>query len=120
MDKIIIRSLRLDTVVGVNPEERLKRRQVLATIELEVDLSKAAQSDSLEDTVDYERIKEKIVAVASKAKMKLIEALADKIAKVCLEDQRVLAVNVVLDKPGALRQSESVGVQMRRSKSKST
>ncbi len=116
MDKIIIRDLRLSAVIGVNPEEQLTQQDLLATIELEVDLTKAAASDALEDTVDYKELKGKLLAVVSHSKLNLLEALAGRLADVCLEDSRIAAVKIILDKPGALRYARSAAVELRKTR----
>jgi FolB domain-containing protein len=112
MDKILIKDLLARCIIGVNDEERREKQDVLINIELFADLAKACSSDRFEDTVDYRSIKKKILAMTESSRLFLIEALAEKIAAICLEAQGVMAVKVVAEKPSALRFSRSVGVEI--------
>lgn len=116
MDKIIIRKLRLDAIIGVNPEERTRRQKLLAHVELDMDLSKAAASDDINDTLDYKALKNKLIDTAGGTDFKLLEALAVKLVSACLEDQRVSAVRLILDKPGALRYADSAAIEILRTR----
>lgn len=53
MDKIIINSLRLFAYHGVNPEEQEDGQFFILDIEADIPLSKAGESDDLNDTVSY-------------------------------------------------------------------
>lgn len=114
LDRIHIRDLLLRCVVGVNPEERRVRQDVVINITLCADLSAAGRSDRLEDTVDYKKIKREVMAEVEASRCRLVEHLAERIAAVCLKDRRVRRVRVLLEKPGALRFARTVGVEIER------
>ena len=113
-DKIYIRDLALRCIIGVYPEERREKQDVILNIVLECDHARAAQSDDLRDAVDYKAIKQRIIRLVEASQFKLIEKLAEEIAKTCLETPAVSAVTVTVDKPGALRFARSVAVEIRR------
>lgn len=114
MDRIYIRDLALRCMIGVFPEERREKQDVVINVVLECDHRAAAQSDRLEDAVDYKALKKKIVALVETSSFQLIEALADRLAVLCLENSRVQRATVTVDKPGALRFARSVGVEITR------
>lgn len=116
MDKIHIRDLSLRAIIGTYPEERNLKQDVLFNIELRCELSKAGKSDKLEETVNYKEVKQKIIKHVEQSDYFLIEALAEKVAEICLEHDGVESVKIVLDKPGALRYARSVAVEIERSK----
>lgn len=116
MDKIIIRELLLRAVIGVNPEERGVKQDVVLTLELSCDLAKAGASDRIEDTVDYKSLKWAVIDFVEKSSFQLLEALAEGVATLCLEPALVEEVKVTLDKPGALRFARSVAVEIVRRK----
>ena len=116
LDVIKIRDLHLRCIVGVFDTERDRRQDVLINIELHADLRSACHTDRLEDTVDYKAIKKRIVDMVETSSCFLIEALAERIAAICLEDARVERVAVTVDKPGALRFARSVAVEIVREK----
>lgn len=116
MDRIYIRDLSLRCIIGVFPEERRAKQDVVINIVLECDHSAAAEKDSFNKAVDYKRIKKQVVALVEKSRFQLLETLADRIAKVCMEHPLVQGVTVTVDKPGALRFARSVAVEITRRK----
>lgn len=114
MDRIVIRELLVRCVLGVDDEERREMQDVLVSATLHADLRRAGESDRLEDAVDYRGIKKRIMAVAEGSRFRLVEALAERVAAVCLEDPRVRRVDVVVEKPGSLRFARSAAVEITR------
>lgn len=114
LDRIYIRDLTTRCIVGINPDERVNKQEVIINIVLEANLSKAGASDNIDDTVDYKRIKQSVLELVEKSEFLLIERLADAIAQTCLREPRVQTVQVMLDKPGALRFARSVAVEITR------
>jgi FolB domain-containing protein len=83
-DRIHIRDLAVRTVIGVYPEERREKQDLFINATLYVDLSRAGQSDNIEDTVDYKRIKKAILEEVESSSYHLIEGLAERIAEIIL------------------------------------
>jgi len=112
LDKIHIRDLHLRCIVGIYPEERKEKQDVLINITLHADLAKAGASDRIEDTVDYKTIKKNLMARIQDSAYFLIERLAEEAARVCMENPAVQRVDVTVDKPGALRFARSVAIEI--------
>ena len=112
MDQIHIRDLLLQCIIGVNPDERIKRQDVLINIVLYADLSAAGRSDLIEDTVNYKTVHDTIVELVQGSSFFLVERLADRIAKTCLSTPGVKGIKVKVDKPGVLQHAQSVGVEI--------
>ncbi len=113
-DTITIRNLEIWTVLGVLPEERIRRRPVLLTINIICDITHAAASDDLATAVDYSRICDAVVKEVGKSDFQLIESLASYVASLVLSFDGVLETTVTLDKPGALENCQSVAVAITR------
>jgi FolB domain-containing protein len=120
MDRILISDLLVRCIVGINEDERREKQDVLINLALSADLGKAGGSDRFEDAVDYRAIKKKVVAMAESSKFFLVEALAEAVAAVCLENPAVTEVSVRVEKPTALRFARSVGVEITRERKKPT
>jgi D-erythro-7,8-dihydroneopterin triphosphate epimerase len=114
MDRILISDLAVRCIIGVNEEERRERQDVVINLAIYADLRKAGQSDRFEDAVDYRAIKKRIVSMVENSRYYLVEAMAEAIAKICLDHPAVIEVQVRVDKPGALRFARSVGVEITR------
>ena len=113
-DKIHISDLLIRCVIGVHDWERKDKQDVLINIELESDLHAAGASDDFQDAVDYRAITKKVIGLVQGSSYYLVEALAEAIALICLEDDRVHRAKVRVEKPGALRFARSVGVEVDR------
>ena len=114
MDKIHIRDIALRCIIGVNDEERREKQDVIVSISLHADLSRAGATDDFADTVDYKAIKQRVLSLVEGSHHFLIEALAESIARACLESGRVQQVDVTVEKPGALRFARTVAVEITR------
>lgn len=114
MDRIVIRDLLVRCVLGVDDEERREMQDVLISVTLHADLRKAGESDRLEDAIDYRRVKKQVLAAAESSRYQLIEALAERVAALCLEHAGVRRVDVVIDKPHSLRFARSAAVEISR------
>lgn len=115
-DKIHIRNLTLRCLIGVYPRERRAKQTVVVNLVLTADHRRAARSDQLADAVNYKTLKQRIVALVTQSSFRLIETLADRIARACLAEPGVRRVMVTVDKPGALRYARSVAVEITRAK----
>ena len=116
LDQITIRDLQFRCVIGVGKEERREKQDVLAQITLHMDLREAGRTDAIEDTLDYKGLKKEILAMAEVSRFHLIEALAQRMADICLAHEQVERVEIVVEKPGALRFARTVSVRIVRSR----
>lgn len=114
MDKIFINDLQVETVIGIFDWEREIKQTISINLEMEFDISKAAKSDDINDSLDYKKVSKRIISLCENADSYLVENLIEKIAQVVLKEFPVSKVTVSLEKPGALRGSKSVGIKITR------
>ncbi len=114
MDKVFIRNLRARGIIGINDWERKKPQEILINIVLFTDNRAAEASDDIADCVNYRTVAKRVMAHAESAARFTVEALAGDIARLCLETPRVQRVRVRVEKPGAVRFADSVGVEIER------
>jgi len=112
MDRIFLRDLRLSCTIGVNDWEREVQQTVRIDLDLELDLAEAGRKDDLNLTADYKLVRDRIETLVTQSSFFLIEALAETIAEVCLAEPGVQRVRVSVEKPGALRATRTVGVEI--------
>jgi 7,8-dihydroneopterin aldolase/epimerase/oxygenase len=117
-DTISLRGLRVRGHHGVFDFERRDGQDFVVDVELELDLTKAAATDDVADTVHYGELAGRLVAVIAGEPVNLIETLADRLAAVCLADPRVAAATVTVHKPQAPIPHEfaDVAVTLRRTR----
>lgn len=116
MDRILVKDLMVRCIIGVDDEERREKQDVLMNLSLDADLRKAGKSDEFADTVDYRSIKKEIVAMAEGSSYHLVEALAERVAEICLSRPGVRVARVTVEKPAALRFARTVAVEITRSR----
>lgn len=114
MDQIRIEDLVARGIIGVNDWEREKPQEIVINLVLYADLSQAGVSDDIADTVNYRTIAKRVLAHTEAAARFTVEALAADIALICLSFEGVKRVRVRVEKPGAIRFSRSVGVEITR------
>ncbi len=115
-DEIQIKDLALRTIIGITPDERRDRQDVVINITLYVDTCAAGQSDDVKQTVNYRTVTKRVIQLVEAAEFNLVEKLAAEIARICLEDERIERVRVTVEKPGALRFARSVGIAIDRTR----
>ncbi len=98
-DVILLQGIQVPAALGVTAAERRSRRPVLLDLEVEGDLRSAGRSDRIGDTLHYKRIFEVVEDVAGNNEHKLVEALADRIARAVLGKFDAEAVTVSVRKP---------------------
>ncbi len=110
---IFIKDLELMAVIGVYDHEKNNRQRVVANIDITVQENPNA-ADEINEVVCYHKVVKKIQTICKNGHVHLLETLAETIAESCLEDNRILAIRVKLEKPEALREAASVGVEIER------
>ena len=118
MDKVIIKNLVARGIIGVYDWERTKPQDILINIILFGDLSQPGKSDNIDDSINYKTVAKGAQSLAENCERLTVEALAADIAEYCLGSKGVKKVRVRVEKPGAVRFAESVGVEIERSTSK--
>lgn len=116
MDQVFIKDLLVRGIIGINDWERAASQDILINIVLFADLHRAGESDDIADCINYRTVAKKVQAHAESANRFTVEALAADIARLCLEDPKVQKTRVRVEKPGAVRFSHSVGVEIERSR----
>lgn len=99
--RITLTGLRARGNHGVYDFERRQGQDFVIDVVLELDLTRAAASDDVADTVHYGELAERLVGVITGEPVNLIETLADRLLGVCLADERVAAAEVTVHKPQA-------------------
>lgn len=114
MDIVFINDLDIETVIGIFDWEREIRQTVRLNIEMNSDNRRAAATDRIEDALDYKAVSKRLIAFVEKSEFGLVETLGERCAEIILGEFPVQWVRLRLDKPGAVRGSRSVGIQIER------
>ncbi len=112
MAVIRIKNLLISTIIGFNPEERVGLQEVILNLEIEVEISGAISTDHEDAIYNYKTITKAIITFVSESKYNLLEKLTYEVLQLIMKDKRVIRAKVEIDKPRALRFSDSVSVEL--------
>jgi 7,8-dihydroneopterin aldolase/epimerase/oxygenase len=115
MDTLFISGLKLKTRIGVYDWEHHAPQPVLFDIEMKTDLSVAAKSDQLHDTIDYAVLSENLQHFTLAKHFELVETLAEEMANYILKQYPITHLRLKLNKIGALSNADGVGLIIERS-----
>ena len=107
----------IEDIVGINPDERVKKQDILINMTLYVDISRAAASDDIAHAANYKSITKRVIEHVEASSDYLVEKLVTDICRIVLtEFAGVERARVRLEKPTALRFARSVGIEIERSR----
>jgi dihydroneopterin aldolase len=115
-DRIFLRGLTAECIIGFIEWERRVKQTVVIDLELPVDCRRASVSDDVADTVDYKKVAKRVLGYIEGSELKLVETLAHRLALLLLEEFGLEWVRISVNKPGAIRGSRDVGVVIERSR----
>lgn len=114
MDIIFLKELKAECVVGVWGWEHQIRQRISIDLEMGVDIKRAADSDKLDDTLNYKAVVKRVIAFVEDSRFHLIETLAEGIADLLKGEFDIPWCRVTVDKGGAVRGARAVGVVIER------
>lgn len=114
MDIIYLRDLRIETVIGVYEWERRIRQTLSLDLEIGVDIRRAAASDVIDDTLSYKAVAKRVTAFVAESRFQLVEKLAEEVARLVITEFGVPWLRLSVNKPGAVRGAQGVGVIIER------
>ena len=112
MDKIFLRDLKLKTRIGIFEWEKQIDQIININIEVGTDIKKAASTDDVSFSLDYKSLSIKVKEYVQKNNHQLIETLIENIAEILLKDFNIEYVTISISKPGAIRDSQDVGIEI--------
>lgn len=114
MDIIFLQDLKVETVIGIWDWERRIRQTVVIDLEMAADIRRAAETDNVDNTLNYKLVAKRIQQFVADSQFQLVETLAERIADIVLAEFDVPWLRVRVSKPGAIRGARNVGVLIER------
>lgn len=114
MDIIFLRGLQIETIIGIYDWERETRQTVILDLEMAYDIRNAAQSDAIEDTLDYKAVSKRVIDFVENSRFFLVETMAEQLAQIIRDEFSVPWIRLTLNKKGAIRGASDVGVIIER------
>lgn len=117
MDRIFIRNLSVDTIIGIYEFERTTRQRVILDLEMSADVTRASYSEDIASTLNYKTLADRLTSYIQTTEFQLIETLAERVTDIVRNEFGVAWVKLTLHKPDALTGDTDVGVIIERGQS---
>lgn len=116
MDKVIINNLKVYGILGIHPHEQRTPQEIRVSVKASTDIKQAAGEDDILQSVNYSTLAKDIIRFIDDSHFLTIEALIESLSAEILQDDRINSVWLRIEKPNAVPEAESVGVEITRSK----
>ena len=110
--QIAVTNLRLRTFIGFNPDEKLKKQDVVINACIQFQTQAGIYQDRVDDALDYKKVTKKIIDAVETGRFLLLEKLVGDVIDICADPDEVIYARVTVEKPHALRFADSVSVTM--------
>ena len=114
MDKIFLRGLEVETIIGIHAWEQRAPRPLILDLEMGTDIREAASSDRLRDALDYAAVHAAVAKFVSETQVGLLETLAERLSRQLFQQFPILSLRLVINKPGAVPGVKAMGVEIER------
>ena len=116
-DTIFLHELEVETIIGIEDWERRIHQTVSIDLEMGADIRRAAETDSIDNTLNYKGVAKRVQKFVAESEFQLVETMAERIAELVLKEFEIPWIQVRVSKPGAIRGARDVGVLIRRARS---
>ena len=113
---VFIKNLIIQEIIGFHQHEKIKKQKIKFNIVLDINQSSIPDEKDIKSIVDYEKITRKIENLTKSKKYNFLESLAEDSFKEIFEDKRINSVTIKIEKPEAIKNTESVGVEVFKSR----
>lgn len=113
-DIVFVHDLEVRAIIGINDWERREKQSILIDLEMSCDAAAAAVEDDIEKAINYRSVTKAVIKHVEASEYFLVETLAERLADLVRSGFGVGWVRVRVRKPGAVRFSSAVGVQIER------
>ncbi len=114
MDKIFLKELEIDAVIGIWEWERRIKQKVSIDLELAVDARAASRADAIDETLNYRDVAKRLIDYVGSSEFQLVESLAECVAELVVKEFGVSWLKLSVAKPGAIEGARTVGITVER------
>ena len=109
---VLIKDFIIREIIGIHEHEKIKKQEIKFNIVLDVNQSAVPDEKNIKSIVDYEKITNKLKNLTKRKKYNFLESLAEDSFKEIFEDKRINSVTIKIEKPDAIKNADSVGVEV--------
>ena len=109
---VLIKNFIIQEIIGIHQHEKIKKQKIKFNIVIDVDQNVLPNEEDIKSIVDYEKITNNLKNLVKNKKYNFLESLAEDSFKEIFEDKRINSVKIKIEKPEAIVNAESVGVEV--------
>ena len=109
---VFIKDFIIDEIIGFYEHEKIKKQKIKFNIVLDINQNSIPNEGDIKSIVDYEKITNKLKSLTKSRKYNFLESLAEDSFKEIFKDKRINSVTIKIEKPEAIRNAKSVGVEV--------
>ena len=109
---VFIKDFIIEEIIGIHEHEKIKKQKIKFNIVLDINQSSVPDEKDIKSIVDYEKITNKLETLTKSKKYNFLESLAEDSFKEIFEDKRIDSVTIKIEKPEAIKNARSVGVEV--------
>tara|TARA_B110000014_G_C19656885_1_gene345557 strand:+ start:113 stop:541 length:429 start_codon:yes stop_codon:yes gene_type:complete len=109
---VFIKDFIIHEIIGIHEHEKIKKQKIKFNIVIDVNQKTIPRENELKSIIDYEKITNKLENLIKRKKYNFLESLAEDSFKEIFEDKRINAVKIKIEKPDAIKNAGSVGVEV--------
>ncbi len=109
---VFIKDFIVEEIIGIHAHEKIKKQKIKFNIVLGIDQESLPDENDIKSIVDYEKITNKLENLTKSKKYNFLESLVEDSFKELFEDKRINSAKIKIEKPDAIKNAESVGVEV--------
>ena len=109
---VFIKNFVIEEIIGIHEHEKIKKQKIKFNIILDVNKNSIPDEKDIKSIVDYEKITNKLENLTKSKKYNFLESLAEDSFKEIFEDKRINSATIKIEKPEAIKNAKSVGVEV--------
>ena len=109
---VFIKDFIIEEIIGIHEHEKIKKQKIKFNIVLDVNQSSVPDEKDIKSIVDYEKITNKLENLTKSKKYNFLESLSEDSFKEIFEDKRINSATIKIEKPDAIKNAKSVGVEV--------
>ena len=109
---VFIKNLIIQEIIGFHQHEKIKKQKIKFNIVLNIYQNYIPDDENIKSIVDYEKITNKLENLTKSKKYNFLESLAEDSFKEIFEDERIISASIKIEKPDAIKNARSVGVEV--------
>ena len=114
---VFIKDFIVQEIIGIHEHEKIRKQKIKFNIVIDVNQNTIPDEKDIRSIIDYEKIITKIEKITKSTRYNFLESLAENSFKEIFEDKRINSVKIKIEKPDAIKNADSVGVEVFKSRS---